>query len=152
MRKNILKISLLSFIAFIFVTGCGNKAKYNGDITSFKYHFGSGEGSIYEYDINVNNGNVMFIAKGYAGARNLNINKQIDGSYLKQLSIIIKDNNIDNWNKFDKSAEGLLDGYSFTLEVHYSDGKVIKAHGYEEYPDNYKSAHKKLSEFLKSIK
>lgn len=77
--------------------------------------------------------------------------KEIDKSYLEELAKIINDNEIYKWNGFDKSDKNILDGSSFTLEVNYSNGKTLKAHGYMKYPKNYNEGHKVLSDFLEQI-
>ena len=50
-----------------------------------------------------------------------------------------------------ESENGILDGYDFELEIKYKDGKEVKAHGYEEYPDNYSEAHKSLEKYFASF-
>ena len=44
---------------------------------------------------------------------------------------------VSNWNNFNKSDNGVLDGNSFSFSVTYNDGKTIDAHGYMKYPKNY---------------
>lgn len=149
MKKKVFLILLL-IVILIGITGCNSKEKIDSDIISFKYHYGSYNDYYYEYDINIIDEKVVLNAKGY-NAVNLNVEKEIDKSYLEELAKIINDNEIYKWNDFDKSDKNILDGYGFNLEVNYSNGKTLKAHGYMKYPKNYNEGHKVLSEFLEQI-
>lgn len=149
MKKKVF-LTLLLTIILIGITGCNSKGKIDSDIISFKYHYGSYNDYYYEYDINIIDEKVVLNAKGY-NAVNLNVEKEIDKSYLEELAKIINDNEIYKWNDFDKSDKNILDGYGFSLEVNYSNDKSLKAHGYMKYPKNYNEGHKVLSEFLEQI-
>ena len=81
----------------------------------------------------------------------LSINQEISDDKLEELSRIINDNKIYEWNGFGKSEDGILDGYTFELEIKYKDGKEVKAHGYEKYPGNYSEAHKSLENYFASF-
>ena len=141
-------ISML-IIMIIVITGCGKTKGINSEITSFSYNYGDFDG-FYNYHMTLSKEEVIYIASGSNGV-NLNINKTIDKSKLKELAKIINDNNIYEWNGFDKKSN-VTDGYSFELKVYYENGEVIIANGYQEYPDNYNAAHKALTDFLSSIK
>lgn len=152
--KNKFKVVVFVFLTLcvIFtITGCGKKTEYTGNIISFKYYYGSYNSGYYEYNINVEDDKVIFIAKGYNGVA-LAVNKEIDSDYLKKLSDLINDNKLYEWDGFDRSDKDILDGYGFTLEVNYNDNTSLKANGYMKYPKNYNEIHPILSEFLKTIK
>lgn len=149
MKKKVFLILLLTVI-LIGITGCNSKEKIDSDIISFKYHYGSYNGYYYEYDINIIDEKIVFTKKGYNNEK-LNMEKEIDKSYLEELAKIINDNEIYKWNGFDKSDKNILDGSSFNLEVNYSNDKSLKAYGYMKYPKNYKEGHKALSDFLEQI-
>ena len=147
--KKIFIFGLLVISVFL-ITGCNKSNEIKSDIVSFKYYYGSGEGSIYEYTLSLKEDKVVFTAKGYNDV-NLNIEKEIDKSYLKELANIINENKIYEWNGFNKHNKDVLDGYGFYLEVNYENGEVIKANGYMEYPKNYDKSDKVLTAFLESI-
>lgn len=149
MKKKVI-LTLLFAVILISITGCTSKQKIDSDIISFKYHYGSYSPGYYDYDISVIDEKVIFNAKGYNDV-NFDVEKLIDKSYLEELTKIINDNEIYKWNGFDKSDKNILDGYDFNLEVNYSNGKSLKAHGYMKYPKNYNEGHKALSEFLEHI-
>ena len=81
----------------------------------------------------------------------LDLNKEISDDKLEELSRIIDDNKIYEWDGFNEDNDGILDGYSFGLKVEYADGRKIAAEGYEKYPNNYKQAHRSLTKYLESF-
>lgn len=153
MKKILLNILII--IMALTITGCGKKSviksEIKSEINSFSYNYGSYNGGYYNYSITTNDNKVTLIAEGYNGVE-LNINKEIDNVYLEQLSKIINNNKIYEWDGFDKRDNSILDGYSFELIINYKDGSVIEASGYMKYPKNYDTGHKALTDFLNSIK
>ena len=119
-------------------------------IESFHYNYDSYHGGYHYYTIEEEDGKMMINGVGGNGVE-LSINQEISDDKLEELSRIINDNKIYEWNGFGKSEDGILDGYTFELEIKYKDGKEVKAHGYEEYPDNYSEAHKSLEKYFASF-
>ena len=152
MKKTFILIFIFVISLFV-ITGCAKSNKIESDIISFTYEYGSYNNGYYKYTIfvSVEENMVMFTAEGHNGV-NLNINKEIDSSYLNQLSDIINDNKIYEWDGFHKSEDDVMDGYSFKLNIGYKNGETIDASGYMKYPDNYDNCHEALLKFLKSIK
>ena len=150
MRKRIFAFTLVLLSIFV-LAGCGKPNKIESDISSFTYEYGSYNNGYYKYTISVEENEVIFTAEGHNGV-NLNIDKKIDSSYLNELSNIINDNKIYSWDGFHKGKSGILDGYSFVINVDYKNGEKINASGYMKYPDNYDDCHEALVNFLQSIK
>ena len=119
-------------------------------IESFSYNYGSYHGGYHYYSIEEEDGRMMINGAGGNGIE-LNLSKEISDDKLEELSRIINDNKIYEWNGFSGSEDGILDGYDFELEIKYKDGKEVKAHGYEEYPNNYSEAHKSLEKYFASF-
>ena len=144
-------VLILMIIAGIVIVNRYRKiVNYNGDILSFEYEFGGYPDGIYNYKIYTEKGKVYILAKGMNGV-DLNIYKENDTSVLTNLSNIINENRIYEWNGFNKKSN-ILDGYSFSLVIKYNDGKEVQAYGHEKYPTNYKNIHKLLLNYLNSIK
>lgn len=122
----------------------------NAKIISFEYEYGSYWGGYYYYNIETIEEKIIFTAKGYNGVE-LDICKQVSEEDIKKLDSIIKKYKIDEWNGFNESDIAILDGYSYTLKVEYSDGRKIESYGYEKYPENYEEGDKELSELLKQF-
>lgn len=150
------KIILALFIIGLLISGLiryekikKEKAFIDRDIIRFKYYYGSGEGTLYEYNINYKDDKYVLTLKGFDFNNDkMNIEKEIDKNDIIELSKVIEDNNIKSWNGFDESEKGIFDGNGFSLEIEYKSGEKIVAHGYMKYPENYKESHKKLSEYL----
>ena len=142
-------ISML-FIMIIVITGCGKTKGIDSEITSFSYNYGGFNDGYYNYNMTLSKEEVIYIATGSNGV-NLSINKTINKAVLVDLAKLINDNNIYEWNGFNKE-DNVSDGYSFELKVYYKNGEVIIANGYNKYPDNYDASHKALTNFLSSIK
>ena len=129
----------------------GNEGDGNTNpITSFRYEYGSYFGGYYDYQIENDDGKNILTASGANGVK-LDIQTELSKKELQELSRIINENNIQEWNNFDGKNNDIMDGYSFHLKVSYKDGTTINADGYESYPNNYKAGHKALETFLSSI-
>ena len=64
---------------------------------------------------------------------------EIDDATLDDISKLCKKLDIISWDKFDKSAKGVLDGSGFSLSVDFEDGTHIYATGSNFFPKNYGS-------------
>lgn len=141
-----MKKVFIILILLLSLTGCNKKE--DNEITYFKYTYGSPMGLYYEYEIKYDDNNQLMLHyynyKGSDGIVELMVTKY----NLKEINEIIKENNIDKWNGFNKQNENVLDGSGFDLEIHYSDDTSIKAHGYMIYPENYETSSKPLKEYL----
>ena len=145
------KFLILLIAGVLLFVGCGKtKEEYNGKVFSFSYSFGSYFDGYCDYNLNLINNVVKYTAYCNGNDKS-NIEKEVDKSYLDEIEKIIKDNNIADWNEFNKSDDDILDGYGFSLEIGYSDGKNIIASGYMKYPDNYDEVHQKIVEFLTKL-
>ena len=152
MKKKIIIGAILILIVGVLLLVCYKKQeKYEGNIVSFEYNYGSYNGGYYNYKIYKQDDKSFIKAIGMDGIE-LNLDKEVDDTVLKDISKIVKDNKIYKWNGFDKKDSHILDGYGFTLKIKYSDGKEIKANGYMKYPNNYEINHKILVDYLELLK
>ena len=153
MRKKFLigiALILVIIVGVVIFNRYRNKENYDGDIASFEYSFGGYPDEYWDYKIYTENSKTYLLGKGLNGA-DLNINKEVDNSVLSDISNIIEKNKIYEWNGFYKKSN-ILDGYTFSLRIKYSDGKEVQAYGHEKYPTNYEEIHEILLNYLKSIK
>lgn len=147
------KISLLIvlIVGLLFVAGCGNgKEEYNGKVFSFSYSYISEDEGICDYNIIYNGSTLNYTAYG-SGGNNTYIRKEIDKSYIDELTKLVKDNKLEDWNGFNKTKDSEK-GNGFALEIGYSDGKNIIAAGDKAFPDDYEEVHKNIMEFLNKLK
>lgn len=124
--------------------------RMDGKIVGIQYSYGSFNGGYYDYKLTDENGKAHFVAQGGNGVE-LNIDKEVDPSVLEKLAEIINDYGIYRWDGFNKSDDDILDGFSFSLEVIYDDGKSIHANGYMKYPQNFDVCDSALTEVFVSL-
>ncbi len=55
---------------------------------------------------------------------------------------------VDQWDGFDESMDGVLDGEGFLLEIEFTDGTGIEARGDNAFPENYFPAVARMQEIL----
>ena len=139
---------ILFLLLILLCLGCSKKIK--SDIVSFSYNVDGGLGGFCNYKIEIKDEKTIY-NKECMGLVEANINKEIDGKYLDEIKKIINDNKIYEWNGFNKINKYVLDGAGFTLDVHYSNNQVIKAHGYAIFPKNYNEVAGILRDYLDNI-
>ncbi|MDR1565046.1 MAG: hypothetical protein LBS74_08830 [Oscillospiraceae bacterium] len=146
-----LLISVLCIVLLLSFSGCASKEKdYDSEITAFSYHFGSGEGVSWKYDIEPISGVQTLTVTNFSGVE-VAAERPVTAAQLTALNKIITDNQIYKWNKFNKSERNIMDGNSFSLSVTYANGKSIIASGYMKYPKNYDAGHAALAAYLADL-
>jgi hypothetical protein len=153
MRKTIIIFACSSL--FILLMSCNLNFIKKEDISEkeiklFEYSYGSFFGGYYEYSISSEDKKMIFKAKGMNGV-DLDIEKEITKDEIDDLLKLIVEEDLNSWNGFDKSDEDILDGYSFSLNIKFEDEYIIKAFGYEKYPENYDKRHEKIEKYLNEL-
>jgi hypothetical protein len=147
----LLAVAVAVVIALFLWRSPVTNTEMTGDIEKFRYDFGSYFGGYYSYELERRyDGTVAFEASGGNGVE-LNIYTYIDPAYLEELAQIVNESGIYTWNGFNKSDDGLMDGYGFTLEASYSDGRTLTADGYGKEPGSYNVGHQALSDFFDKL-
>lgn len=159
-----MKKIFLVLLTVLLLTGCNSSIENNDndnnqkekeeikevEIVNFKYAYGSPMGLYYDYEIYYEDNTILYKKYFYNG-KDETIVKEADKSVLKEIDKIIKENEIDKWDGFNKSKDNVLDGSGFTLSVTYNNGTSIKAHGYMKYPTKYKEKIKPLIDYLNKL-
>ncbi|WP_022766736.1 hypothetical protein [Butyrivibrio sp. XPD2006] len=156
-KKFLILGGVIACIVFLLVlwnfSSSGNRLakEPEGDITAFYYDYGSYFGGYYTYElVRRYDGTVAFTATGGNGV-DLDIYTYVDSSCLDELTEIVNESRIYTWNGFNKSDNGLMDGYGFSLAAGYSDGRILSAHGYGKEPSSYNEGHKALTAFFEKL-
>ena len=152
MKKRIFKISAIIFILVIItIIIVFNSATPGpkGQLLQFSYSFGSFNGGEWNYEIHEESGKLFITAKGYNGIL-LELEKEVPDDTLDKIAVIIQENEIYKWNRFNGYDDSVLDGYSFSLNAVFEDGD-IKAEAYEKYPKNYDEGHTALAAYLEEL-
>lgn len=158
MKKTMRIIVIMSLcMCLLSLTGCGSTktAEELGALRAFKYSFGSYSGGSYVYSIasetdDDGSERVMLRSKVENIEHPEETSRVVDGSVLDELSAIIFENGIANWDGFSESDDSILDGYGFVLEAQFENG-TIAAMGYMKEPRGYEKAHTVLVDYLTQI-
>ena len=155
-------------ILILGITGCGVEQKRqpqpdvsssgaqevnssSARIVSIFYEYGSFFDGYWDFDLHLEDGQVLLSAQGSNGV-DLDIKSQLVlDNVLVELQNIIADHDILLWNGFSERDDDILDGYSFALNINYENGTELRASGYMMEPDNYKQGHAALSEYLLAL-
>ena len=65
------------------------------------------------------------------------LTKQVDYDFAESLSQLMRDMKINRWNGYNKSDKHVMDGTGFTLDVYFTNGRELRAHGYIRTPKGY---------------
>lgn len=117
--------------------------------SEFSYSYGSFHGGYWEYELEWDDGRLMFEAEGKNGV-DLDIKRAVQPDVMGQLQQIIEQHELDSWNGFKQSDRDVLDGYGFDLEYE-RDHIEYEAEGYMIYPENYEAAHEALAAFFEGL-
>ena len=61
----------------------------------------------------------------------------VDADFVDRLGAILKEFEVEDWNGFHEMDYDIMDGIGFTLDVAFTDGRIIDAVGYMEWPEHY---------------
>ncbi|MDR1795220.1 MAG: hypothetical protein LBR25_07480 [Erysipelotrichaceae bacterium] len=149
MKKTL--VLVLSILLSLTLTSCSQKkAKIDSSVVAIEYAYGGFSNGYYEYAITTKNDQLWFRANGYNGI-DLFLVTRISDKHLEELTELINDQKIYEWNGYAKYQQGIYDGYSFSLTAEYANGEVLHAEGYEMYPDDYDARHKALADYFAKL-
>ena len=162
MKKYLKKNKLILMILALLLVGIvtvgveikkNMKTPYDGDIVSFKYYYGSYNPAYFNCDIITakNKRIIMTLKEQTLPNKARTVKRVLLKKDMDELKKIINDNNIYEWDGFDEQEEHVYDADGFTLEVYYSDGRLLQAKGYMHYPENYDVGSKALYEYLDKL-
>ncbi len=74
--------------------------------------------------------------------------RELDDAYAQELSRIVIDYDLEDWDGFRGSDPRVLDGEGFTLQLTFADGRTVYASGENKFPDRYHSASNAIEELF----
>ena len=74
---------------------------------------------------------------------------QTDRDFDSKLRVVLQEHDIESWNGFHEADTEIMDGIGFSLRAAFSDGSVIEANGYMEWPDHYVAAAEAIHELFR---
>ena len=72
----------------------------------------------------------------------------VSGETMDALMQVVETYGLDQWDGFDEEETGVLDGEGFWLEIRFSDGTSIEAHGDNAFPEHYFEAMGSIQELI----
>ena len=99
-------------------------------------------------EIRYDNYNISHGRDGYHVSVNDGPEQYIDRKTADDLMQVIEAYDLAGWDGFDASADNVLDGESFWLDIRLTDGSRILAQGDNVYPENYAAAISRIQEIL----
>ena len=113
------------------------------DIRSF--YFGSTENPMemnagYHYSLRLEKGGTYTAEYKPSGLPDKQaLKKSVDKAFADKLAQMLRDRKISRRNGFDKHDKRVMDGGGFSLDVYFTNGRELRAHGYMRYPEGYGS-------------
>jgi hypothetical protein len=75
----------------------------------------------------------------------------VDDDFISELVSILNKYDVIKWDGFDKFANDVLDGDSFSLSIITKDDIKVHATGYMEWPDNYRIVKLELDDLFQKL-
>ena len=112
---------------------------------TFRYSTGNMRDSFVSYILREKNGgySAVIIPDGVGEENACTVT--VPEVFAEKVLSVLKQYHVGRWNSFHKVNKHILDGRSFTLAVHFANGKEIYAHGYMRYPKHYREVRDALN-------
>lgn len=62
---------------------------------------------------------------------------KVSDAFTQKLEAFLRENSVERWNGFDRSARHAADGRGFVLSITMEDGGSLQARGYMKWPENF---------------
>ena len=91
-----------------------------------------------EYSLTLENGKwILRYSNEYDFEESTVAEKEVSPEFAQSIGKILAENKAEKWDGFSKSNTMVMDGDRFEFEMQFSDGRSVRAGGYEAYPKNY---------------
>ena len=127
-------------MSVLFITGCFKKPIKIENTKSFRFFYTVGYymNAVYDFELNIEDDKYIATFKEPGVDPNDALKKEVDIEFVHKLEEIMTKYKVNKWDGFNKSNQGVLDGDSFSFSYSNTDSKTIEAHGYMEWPNNYR--------------
>ena len=126
------------------------------DVTKIKsfyltYTNGYAMNSYTRYQLRFDDGKYIAEIKPYGVSEDDLLEIEVDKEVMNKTVEILKKYEVNKWDGFDKTDQGVLDGDSFSLSVSLEEDKSISAHGYMMWPEHYRDVVGEISPIFMDI-
>lgn len=131
--------------------GAGEKAISNeSGIVAITYDYiGSIGADSYSYSISKEGDKYYFYFEGMQYSEYGEMKTEFGEEDIEKINKLYLDMHIASWDGFDKYNSQVRDGYGFSLRISFVDGKNLRAHGSNAFPENYRAFVAALGEIIK---
>ena len=151
MKEKVIVMILLVIVIILFFI-----FKKSPEITTIKrlyftYTNGYAMNSYVTYELNCDDKctvKIKPLGEDEENAKEYNVSKKD----LERIEKVLKANNVEKWNGFNKNDKNVLDGDSFSMSITTREGEEIDAHGYMKWPTNYGEVKTELDKIFEDIK
>ncbi len=114
----------------------------------FKYSNGNSVNSSTSYDIRLKKDKYYVSIKPYLIPDHETFEGEINKKYINEIIKVLNKYEVNKWDGFNKVAEKILDGESFSFSLSTEDGLNINASGYMKWPKNYSKVKTELDKII----
>lgn len=149
---------MITIIVIILVIGIGltinnfRKAKKIENITNFNFSYTTGnekDASVL-YEIQCEE-SCMVGVKLEGVSSDKTIKAQISKDKIIEIENILNKYEVSKWNNFHKTDNSVLDGNSFSINIHTKDNYSVNASGYMMWPNNYSKVKEEIDSLFKGL-
>ena len=145
-------IIIIAIFLIIFII----RRKKDVEISKIKYfNFGYSTGNManayVSYNIELKDKKYQVSIKPTGITEEETLKIEISPKEINKIEKILKENEVEKWDGFQKSDKNVLDGNSFSLSIRFTNNDSISASGYMKYPNNYKKVQAELDKFFMDI-
>lgn len=154
-NKYLIMIIIILVLLVIIIGIClikrRNKVEIK-DIKSMYFSYSNGymiNSNVY-YELNCKENKCIATIKPNQMSEENKLEVEVDKKTVHEIIKVLKENEIEKWNGFDKSNKNVLDGDSFTFQLKTNDNEIY-AHGYMKWPKNYSNVRNSLDNIFMDI-
>ncbi len=135
----IIIIGICGYLVYTYYLPTLKKKVEIDDVTAFEFVYTTGYGSdnYASYAIECSSSGCIAKVKPNNTSEINAVIVDVDDNFLAKVRFIIEENDVAEWNGYNKVNRHILDGNSFDLKVKMKNDQIIKAHGYMNWPLNY---------------
>ncbi len=147
---SIIILIIITIILICIFTPKKKEIAYDIKFMHFYYSTGTAMNDSVSYDLTCNEGcNINIKPSGIPNEKMLKTS--LDDKTVKDIAKILEDNNVVEWDGFNKFDKYVLDGNGFSFSLENKNGEKVSADGYMKWPKNYTTVKSKLDKIFNKI-
>ena len=149
---------MITIIVIVLILGVGltlnnfQKAKTIVNIVNFNFSYTTGNESNSSVLYEIRCSDTCMVGVKLDGVpTDKTIKAEISKNKVKEIEDILNKYEVSKWNNFHKSDTNVLDGNSFSLNIHTDKNYSVNASGYMKWPKNYSNVKEELDKFFNDL-